>query len=342
MKLTQHQLEAAVQAGIISEQQQQQLLDFLQHSPASAPAFNFTYFLYYLGGLIAIGAMTLFMNLGWESFGGEGIIGLSLIYAMAGLLLAHRFHRQGYAIPAGICATFVVFLTPLAIYGLQQALGLWPEAATFAEHSGNPAWNWLQMILGTLGIGIIVARIYRYPFLMLPIAVALWCLSLELARLWWGGEYDYELQTQVSMYFGLGIIAAALWVDLKSINKADYAFWLYISGVLAFWGGLSLQYSDNELAKLTYFGINLLLMLVGVLLVRRIFVVCGALGASFYLGHLAAHVFQDSWLFPVALTAIGLLVVVLGVWWQKNESRLTKLLRSKLPYALQALLKTKY
>lgn len=340
MKLTQHQLEAAVQAGIISEQQQQQLLDFLSHSPASVPAFNFTYFLYYLGGLIAIGAMTLFMNLGWETFGGGGIIGLSLIYAMVGLLLANRFQRHGYVIPAGICTTFVVLLTPLAIYGLQQALGLWPDVATFAEYSGNPPWNWLQMILGTLGVALIMARIYRYPFLMLPIAVALWCLSLELARLWWGG--DYEVQTKVSLLGGVGIIALALWVDLTSINKADYAFWLYISGVLAFWGGLSLQYSDNELAKLTYFGINLLLMLVGVLLVRRIFVVCGALGASFYLGHLAAHVFQDSWLFPVALTAIGLVVVVLGVWWQKNEPWLTKRLRSQLPLALQALLKTKY
>lgn len=340
MKLTQRQLAAAVQAGIISERQQQQLLVFLQHSSADVPAINFTHFLYYLGGFLAIGAMTLFMNLGWESFGGTGIVGLSLLYALGGLLLANRFQRHGYAIPAGICTTFVVGLTPLAIYGLQQAFGLWPDVATFAEHSGNPPWNWLQMILSTLGVGIIMARIYRYPFLMLPIAVALWCLSLELARLWWGG--NYELQTKVSMYFGLGIIVVALWVDLKSINKADYPFWLYISGVLAFWGGLSLQYSDSELAKLIYFGINLILMLVGVLLVRRVFVVCAALGASFYLGHLAAHVFQDSWLFPVALTGIGLLVIVLGVLWQKNEPRLTKQLRSQLPLALQALLEAKY
>jgi hypothetical protein len=38
-----------------------------------------------------------------------------------------------------------------------------------------------------------------------------------------------------------------------------------------------------------------------------------------YLGHLSYKVFRDSMLFPLALSAIGLGVVGLGILWQKRE-----------------------
>jgi len=74
--------------------------------------------------------MTLFMNLGWEAFGGRGIFFISMGYAGIGLMLTKKFQRSGYAIPAGICAAFVVAITPFAIYGLQEAMGWWPDDTT--------------------------------------------------------------------------------------------------------------------------------------------------------------------------------------------------------------------
>jgi hypothetical protein len=118
----------------------------------------------------------------------------------------------------------------------------------------------------------------------------------------------------------------------------DYAFWLYLFGVIAFWGGLSSQQPDSEMAKFVYFCINLLLIVVGVALVRKVFVIFGALGASMYFGHLANAVFQDSWLFPIALTFIGIAVIYLGVVWQKNEVAITSAVRQFLPLLLRELL----
>jgi hypothetical protein len=69
-------------------------------------------------------AETLFMNLGWEKFGGWGILAISVAHAVIGLMLATRFEYAGHLIPAGICATFVIAITSLAIYGLQQGMGL--------------------------------------------------------------------------------------------------------------------------------------------------------------------------------------------------------------------------
>jgi hypothetical protein len=341
MQMTRKQLEEAVEAQILSAGQADSLWRFIESHPQSGPRFDFTHVLYYLGGLIAIGAMTLFMNLGWESFGGAGICFISLLYAGVGLKLANGFVAKGLKVPAGICATFVVALTPLAIYGLQQALGLWPDDSVYREYHRLIRWHWLYMELGTLIVGIILAWRYRYPFLIMPIALTLWYLSMDLTAMLSGGDFDWALRKLVSLYFGLLMLGLAFWVDIRSRHKGDYAFWLYLFGIIAFWGGLSSMNSDSELNKFLYFCINLLLIGIGVLLVRRVFVVFGALGASGYLGYLASHVFKDSWLFPMALSAIGLGIIYLGIVWQKHEQLLTTKARGLLPRALRELLEAK-
>ena len=194
------------------------------------------------------------------------------------------------------------------------------------------------MELGTLLVGTLMLWRYRYPFLMMPVAATLWYLSMDIAELLLGDIVGFAEQAQITMGFGLVITLLALWVDIRSRHTLDYAFWLYLFGVIAFWGGLSSQQSDSELAKFFYFCINLLLIVVGVALVRKVFVIFGALGASMYFGHLANAVFQDSWLFPIALTFIGIAVIYLGVVWQKNEVAITSAVRQFLPLLLRELL----
>jgi hypothetical protein len=85
MKITRKDLDSAVEENILSAEQAENLHLYLKGVPGVGPGFDFTHVLYYLGGLVAIGAMTLFMNLGWESFGGWGIFFISLAYAGIGL-----------------------------------------------------------------------------------------------------------------------------------------------------------------------------------------------------------------------------------------------------------------
>jgi len=339
MKISKQQLEAAVKRHILNPQQAVELYQFLRAQPGTGPVFDFTHVLYYLGGLIAIGAMTLFMTLGWETFGGWGIFFIALLYAGVAMKLSDFFQRHGYAVPAGICATFVVALTPLAVYGLQQGLGLWPDSSTYRDYHRYIQWHWLYLELATLAVGSAMAWRYKYPFLLMPIAVTLWYLSMDLAAWLAFDRIDYEIRALVSMYFGLLMTLLAFWVDIRSReSNADYAFWLYLFGVLTFWCGLSMQDSDSELAKLGYCLINLLMIGIGVLLLRRVFVVFGALGVAGYLGYLSHQVFEDSLLFPVILSALGLLIIYLGVLWQRHEARISERLRSRLPLALQQLL----
>ncbi|MCP4024498.1 MAG: DUF2157 domain-containing protein [Desulfobacteraceae bacterium] len=338
MKITKKKLELAVEKEIISQDQAENLFEFIKGLPSTGPSFDFTHVLYYMGGLIAIGAMTLFMNLGWESFGGWGIFFISLAYAGIGFTLSNNFQKKGHAIPAGICATFVVALTPLAIYGFQQAMGWWPDDTPYKEYHQYIKWHWIFLEFGTLAVGAVIVYIYRYPFLILPISVTLWYMSMDIAAMIAGGRPDFELRSLVSMWFGFANILFAFWVDLRSRKSGDYAFWLYLFGVIAFWGGMTSQHSDSELSKFIYCCVNLLLIGTGVIIIRRVFVVFGAIGCSIYLGHLAREVFENSWLFPIALSAIGLCIIYLGLLWQKNEARITLKVRSYLPLKLRELL----
>lgn len=341
MKITRADLNAAVDENIFSSEQADNLLEFLQERSKNTPRFDFTHILYYMGGLLAIGAMTLFMTLGWENFGGWGIFFISMLYAGLGLQLARLFQKREYGVPAGICATFVVALTPLAIYGLQQGMGWWPDSSAYREYHRYIQWHWLYMELGTLAVGALIARLYKFPFLIMPVAVTLWYMSMDLAAMFAGGNADFELRKMVSIYFGLAMIALAFWVDIRSRKSADYAFWLYIFGVLTFWGGITFQYSDNEVAKFLYCCVNIGLIGVGVILVRRVFVVFGALGCTTYLGHLAYTVFKDSWFFPITLTGLGLCIIFLGIVWQKNEKKITEKVQAVLPNALRELLESR-
>jgi hypothetical protein len=163
-------------------------------APAEAPGrvdrpaheavrFKFTHVLYYLGGMIAIGAMTLFMTLGWERFGGGGLLAIALAY-LAGLWAVTHWllYTKRLPIPAGITATLA--LVPMAVYGLQLLLGLWPDEKTpLREYHRIVDWRWLLMELATLAVAAVALWRWRLPFLVMPVALTLWYISMDLVAM---------------------------------------------------------------------------------------------------------------------------------------------------------------
>jgi hypothetical protein len=339
MDVSRNRLRQAVEKGILDAGQAGRLWEFLESSAVDTPGFRFTHILYYLGGLMAIGAMSLFMTLGWESFGGWGLLGIAVAYALAGLLLTENFlHTRCLPIPAGIIATFVVALTPLAIYGFQVAMGWWADGRVYRDYHAYIDWRWIFMELGTLAAGAILLWRYRLPFLVMPVAATLWYMSMDLTPFIFGqADVTWELRKLVSLWSGVVITLVALWIDIRTRGEKDYAFWLYIFGVTAFWGGLSLMRSDSELNKFLYFCVNMLLIFCGAALRRRVFAVFGGLGAAGYLGYLSWNVFKDSLLFPFVLTIIGLGVIWLGIVWQRHENAIALKLQGFLPQPLRDL-----
>lgn len=336
-------LGPAVKAGLLSAEQAERLAAFYAGGAAAPerPRFSFVHVLYYLGGLIAIGAMTIFMTLGWNLGGGWGGFVIAAGYGLLFLALTHKLAARGLEIPAGILAALAVVMTPLAIFFAQMALGYWGEGRAYRDYHVFIDWRWLLMELGTLAAGAVLLWRYRYPFMLMPIAVTLWYMSMDLAPFLFDGARDWELRKFVSLWFGLAMVLVAFWVDLRSRFSRDYAFWLYLFGVLAFWGGLSLMDSGSELGKLLYCLVNVAMILVGAVLGRRVFAVFGGLGVAGYLGYLSWRVFRDSLLFPFALSGVGLAIIWLGIRWQTNEREWSARLRGLLPAPLRELIEAR-
>lgn len=178
MDIDQRLLAEATAGELLDPQQADALRALLTERKRDKPGLRPTHILYYSGGLLAIGAMSLFMNLGWQSLGGQGLLMIALGYAGIGLLLTEYLLRcNALAIPAGITATIVVVLTPLALYGFQMEYQwLWRSEAdelAFRDYHHVIDWRWQLMELATLLTGTLLLWRYRLPFLTMPIAVTL-------------------------------------------------------------------------------------------------------------------------------------------------------------------------
>lgn len=326
----------------------------MQAMPAQAPrpaldrgpVFSFTNTLYYFGGMLAIGAMTLFMTLGWELFGAWGVFALAVGYFTGALLVASNLLDKGLRMPAGVLATLAVCLVPLAVWAFQSGIGLWPEGPndSYRDYHRYIDWRWLTLEFATLAAAVVLLVRFKLPFMVMPVAVTIWYLSMDVAHMLMQKDgFDWEFTRDVSLVFGLATCAIAVWVDLRSRTAAsaedrqDFAFWLYLFGAIMFWAGLSLRDSDSELGKLFYGLLNVFLVFLGAAIGRRVFTVLGALGVASYLGYLAYRVFADSLMFPFALTLLGLAVVALGIWWQRHEVAIHARLAGWLPAALRPL-----
>ena len=348
MNLHKRHLQQAVEQQIINAQQAEQLWQFWQQQGNHTPQFRFTHVLYYLGGMLAIGALSLFMTLGWESFGGAAIVVLCVLYGVAACGLVAFLQKRQLDIPAGIGATFMLVLVPLAVYGIQDMLGFWDGEGAYRDYHRWIDWRWLIMEWATLAAGAVLLWRYRYPFLVMPIAVTLWYMSMDVSEWIWLAYSDtesyvllWDIKAWTSVGLGVLMLILALWVDFRSQQERDYAFWLYVFGVMAFWGGLTSMDSEHEWGKLVYFLMNIGLVLGGVVIQRRVFTIFGAIGMFIYLMHLSNKIFRDSWLFPIALTLIGLVMVLLGVWWQKHETQLRLRLQAYLPVPIREFLQRK-
>lgn len=341
MNLDRPSLDAAVARSILTGDQADELWKFLRDSGKDTPGFRFAHVLYYLGGVVAIAAMTLFMTKGWERFGGTGIFAIAAVYLVIALVLTTYLQRRAHPVPAGLTGALAVALVPLAVYGAQVMLGYWPETTMgYRDYHYRIDWRWLMMEFATLIAAAAMLQRLRLPFMTMPLAVTLWYMSMDIVPFLYGDErWDWELRKYVSVWFGLAMTLVAFWIDVRSRKEnKDYAFWLYLFGVLTFWGGLSLLDSGSALGKFLYLCINVAMIFIGAVLGRRVFAVFGGIGVAIYLGDLAGKVFRDSMLFPLALSLIGLGVVGIGILWQKREDTISRRLRAFLPDDLRELI----
>ncbi len=345
-------LDAAVAAGLLDPALRVELVAFAAErrrtalSPPAAPApkFDPVHVLYYAGALLVMGAMGLFATSAFDRLGGWALAAIAIVYA-AGFLWLGGFlwARPGTRMPGGLCVAVAVSMAPLAIYGAQDASGLWAADKPGGYHEFYPLINgsWVYMELGAVAAAALALWRFPFPFIVMIAAFALWFLSMDLAALlahrhlpdW---ESDWELRRTVSEIAGLVMIAAAWTIDLKWAALGDFGFWLHLFGAMTLWGGIT-SGEGGEFGKAVYCAFNIGYIALGLFLDRRVYAVFGAIGVAIYLGHLARDVFSDVIAFSFALSAIGLAVVFAGVYLERRRGALNAYVDAHLPEFVRAL-----
>jgi hypothetical protein len=327
--------------GLITPEQGEQLWNKLlgQHTGPVKTKFDAANVAYFFGALVVMSAMGWLMNLGFEKSGGIGIFCIAACYAILFIFAGRRlWFTENQKIPGGLLFTLAVWMTPLAIYGMEQAAGLWPQGAP-ANFQSYHIWikgSWVVMEAGTIIAGLVALKFVRFPFLTFPVAFSLWYLSMDLTPLIFRRpEFSWDERLWVSLCFGLLMLLVTFLIDRRT--REDYAFWGYLFGVMAFWGGMSLMESRSEWNKFLYCAINIGLIFLAVFLQRRVFVVFGACGVFGYLGYLSYTVFKDSFLSPMALTLLGLTVIFVGVQYQRHRDKIEEVLLAVIPESVRNL-----
>jgi hypothetical protein len=346
-------LEAAVAAGVIDAATGDRLAAFLatRKNAASPPAppprkFDVTHVLYYAGALLVMSAMGLFSNAAFNALGGYALTATALIYAAGfGALGAYLWRKPDLRTPAGLSIAVAVAMTPLAIYGVQDALDIWAWDKPKDYRSFFPLINasWVYMEAGTIVVALLALRFFPFPFIVMVAAVALWFMSMDLAallaKLYAPSDWlsDWELRRRVSLYFGVAMILVAWAIDLKRPAAGDFGFWVHLFGALTFWGAISASDEAAEIGKAMYCALNVALIFFALFLNRRIYAVLGTIGVAGYLGYLAFDVFNDVLAFSFVVSLIGLGVIFVGIFYQRKRHKIGAWMDAMLPPALRAL-----
>ncbi len=314
MKFTLKDLNNAVEKNIISNDQYNSLIDYKKTN--SNRGSNF---LYYAGSLLVISAMTWLMASSWDSFGGIGIFALSIIYMLAFSIFGRKlFTKSEYKIPAGLLFTIVICITPLAIFGLLKHLGIWDTDTNYGDFYIWIKGKWVILEVATIVVGLIIFKFIKFPFIIAPIAFALWFLSMDIVPILFQDEYfSWTERKYVSLIFGIISILIGYVVHRKS--DASFAFWIYFFGLLTLVSSLSIFYNDDILMFVIFFLVNTVFIFLSIILEQKVFLVYGIIGLMEFVGRLSFEIFKDSPILPFVYTAIGILLIIIGIQVQKNK-----------------------
>lgn len=337
-RLGPEEIERATAEGVISSDDAERLIRwgfnnrFETHSsePPGPPAeqakgLNLVTVAYYFGAMLMISAGAWFLGDKWESLGSAGVLTTALVYALFAASFGWWVRTKGYVIGGGLLITAAVCLVPLIVYSIQDMAGFWPanDPRSYSNYYPKIHGSWIVMELATIAVASVALWFVRFGFLTAPIAFSFWFLSMDLAALFLGdARMEGDAREWISVIVGavtmlVGFILERVFSQKVNNRSEDFAFWCYLFGLMAFWGGLTMMDGDSELKRAGYAAVNVALIAVSIKLRRTVFLVFGAVGVHIYLGHLAYQVFQNLFFFPFVIAFLGFSLIIVTILAQR-------------------------
>ena len=337
-------LKAAVGAGIVTEEQAASLAGLADsrrgaRSDLAIGDEPFELFKGFNEIFIVVGLLIL--SFGWASFVGiayasqiSNLQQFALLYGGAGAaalwLLSEYFVRRRRMVAPAI-ALSILFAINAAL--TMTTYFAQPFMVAQADYSSLP-W---PFAVGTFTLLIYWFR-FRVPFAMAMIAVGCFIVAILMAATSQGTPQNpsdiFLLSTGgpfawITLLLGIAVFAVAMIFDMSDphrvTRRAANGFWLHVVAAPALVNTVALTLLDRD-ANWALFGVMMVFAVVAIIIDRRSFLIA-AIG---YILALASTVFDgDSAAMTVLL--LGVILLLLGAFWEKIRARLLRLLPRFMP-----------
>jgi hypothetical protein len=329
MKYTDDQMNDAIVKGIFTDEQIKNFREYVQGLNNQITKLQKV--LYYGGGLLIISAMTWLMKKSWDDFGPIAITIFSALYFVMFFIFGYIiFFKKKMEVAGGLLLSIPIAVTPLFVFSILRLFNFWPQEWAYNDYYIWIKGKWIILELSVIIVALPILIKTKFPFHLFLIAGSLWFFSMDIVPiLYEKTKITWTERAIISDFFGFLMIAIGYFSDIKF--KKDYSFWLYLFGLITLTSGLSIFYNDNVFKFILLGIINIFMVLFSVFINRNVFLVFGAMGLTEFLGRLSWEFFKDSALFPLALTIIGILLIVLGMFFQKNKKKIDEYIKNNFP-----------
>jgi hypothetical protein len=230
----------------------------------------------------------------------------------------------------GLLFSVSIAVTPLFVFSLLRIFDFWPKTWEYNDYYVWVKGKWIILEISAIAAALPILLKIRFPFIVFLIAGSLWFFSMDIVPiLYEKSDFTWTERAIVSNIFGLFMIGSGYFFDIKF--EKDYSFWMYLFGLLTLSSGLSIFYNDNIHKFILLGAANVLLILFSVFINRNVFLVFGTIGLTEFLGRLSWKFFEGSVFFPFALTIIGVLLILSGIYFQKNKKKIENNILNKIP-----------
>jgi hypothetical protein len=273
------------------------------------PRWSSASYLLYLGAftiLSASGAAYAYLA---SQYGDAAFVGWTLLMLAVLLAVAGWLRRGGPWVAAGLFAYLSVSAFGTFVGALFTWWGWGGESGSAGPFRG---WHWVAWLLIVIVLAASVAalRAYRFPLLVLTIALFAWFLVTDVVS--GGGSWS----AVVTLFIGIAYFFVALAVDRV------YGFWMHVvSGLLV--GGALIYWWHSSTADWWLVVLSSVLFIaIGVSAARSSWTVIGSLGLLAAAVHFSIDwasggrfgLPTKGWVPIVVGAGLGFVFVLLGLW----------------------------
>jgi hypothetical protein len=258
-------------------------------------------FLVYLGGLTILGATGSLLQAQSSTHGAPGLVFWALLVLAVLTIGAFGFRLGGHLVTAGLLALSAVAAFAVAFGAVLDWFG-WLGRVGEPGVDGFRFWH-LVLELATLVAAAYALSIFRFPLLVLVVALTSWYFTTDLLS--GGGDWSAIVTIAV------GLVFLASGVALDSGPSRAYGFWMHVAAGLTIGGGLIWFFHEGDFDWILIAIAGLAYIALGDRLMRSSWVVLGAWGFLQSAGHFAekwsdvGSFFPAFYLFPfVALSGL--------------------------------------